>query len=777
MAPADARDHMGPTNVSGPFRVGDWVVDPMLDEIRCGERRVKLEPRMMRLLCCLAERPGEVVPTGTLLERVWPGVVVSQSSVYQAIAQLRRELGDRDAPPRYIATVSRKGYRLVAPVAPVADAAVIAATAPEPAGDAAVAPGRERAVPVRSLHRRRLTALAGVLVAAVGIATAGLALRPRPPPPAVPEPAIAVLPFADLSIGDADEAFCAGLTDEILNSLARVPRARVIGRTSSARFADGATDVREIGRQLGVSHVVEGSVRRAGARLRINVQLVSTTDGFEVWANSFDRPARDAMEVQSEIARAVVNALMVQLAPADEARLARLPTTDVNAYELYLLGRFQQQKRTPEALARAIDYHRRALLADPGFALAHAGLADAYMARHYYEHRNLEETAALVQPEVDAALRLDPELAEAYAAWAVLLTEQWRMEEAIEALERALSINPNYGEAWLRLGAAREYAGEPRKALEAYDQVALLDPLHTVMHVRRCLTLQNLGQYAAADAACQRAIELQPAIPNGFWAMGLNAWAQGDLAEAVRHHKEALERAPNRRDIREELVQLLLDLGMPDESAVHMRLLVESSGAATVALLEARHGLATSDLAAAIHALRSLPADQAQPRERADASSLALAADDAVLAAHFAAIPRPASQPVERVLPPGLYRTRWGHCELCALALVERARGDDAEAARLASLAAAFLDRVEAGGHAWHALHYLRGTLRAQQGDRRGAFESLERAVALGWRRGWWMRIDPALAPLRSDDRFTRLLETIEASNAQTRSRLSPAPP
>lgn len=763
---------MGQSDVTGPFQVGDWIADPRLDELRCGERRVKLEPRMMRLLCCLAERPGHVIATGTLLERVWPGVVVSQASVYQAIAQLRRVLGDDGTPPRYIATVSRKGYRLVAPVAPFIDAAAIAPAEPEPGGDAAVGAVRTEAAAERRPHRR-YAAWAGVLVAAVGIATAGLALRPRPPPPAVAEPAIAVLPFADLSIGDVDEAFCAGLADEILNLLARVPRARVIGRTSSARFAGGATDVREIGRQLGVSHVIEGSVRRAGTRLRINVQLVSTTDGFEVWANSFDRPARDALEIQSEIARSVVNALAVQLAPADEARLARMPTTDVNAYELYLLGRFQQQKRTPEALARAIDYHRRALAADPGFALAHAGLADAYMARYFYENRTLEETAALVQPEVDAALRLDPELAEAYAAWAVLLTEQWRMGEAVQALERALSINPNYGEAWLRLGAAREYAGEPHKALEAYDQVALLDPLHTVMHVRRCLTLQNLGQYVLADAACRRAIELQPAIPNALWAMGLSAWAQGDLAEAVWHHEEALERSPSRRDIREEIALLFLDLGMPDESAAHLRLLMESSGAATAALLEARHGLATGSLPAALRALRSLPADLAQPRERADAALFALAAGDAALAEQFAAIPRPASQPIEQVLSPGLYRTRWGHCELCSLALVERARGRDAEAARLTELAATFLGRTEASGHVWHALHYLRATLRAQQGDRRGAIESLERAVALGWRRGWWMRIDPALASLRSDERFTRLLAMVEASNAEARSRLA----
>jgi TolB-like protein/DNA-binding winged helix-turn-helix (wHTH) protein len=769
---------MKPVDTSRRFRVGDWDVDPTLDEIRQGERRVKLEPRMMRLLCCLAEQPGEVVGAHNLLDRVWPGVVVSQASVYQAVAQLRRELGDKDTPPYYIATVPRKGYRLVAPVA-----AVPAEPEPAPPLPSSVAPppaipaAEPMTAPPQATPRprRKWLAPAAMLLAIVGIAAAGLVLWQRPSSADRHSPAVAVLPFADLSADSSDEAFCAGLTDELLNSLARVPGLRVIGRTSSARFADGTTDVREIGRQLGVSHVVEGSVRRAGARLRVTMQLIDTGDGFEVWANSFDRPAGDVMAVQSEIARAVVSALAVQLSPEAEERLARAPNAEVNAYELYLLGRHQQLKRTPEALARAIEFHRKALAADPGFALAHAGLADAYMARHYYENRPLDETAALVQAEVDAALRLDPELAEAYAAWAVLLTEQWRMPEAIQVLERALSINPNYGEALLRLGAAHEYAGQPLEALEAYDQVALLDPLHSIMHVRRCLALQNLGRHAEAETACRRAHELQPDIPNALWARGLNALAQGDLADAVRHHREALDRAPNRGDIRDELALLYLDLGMFPESAAQIDLLRGTSSVAAVALFEARHRVATGDLGGAVRSLRSLPPDEAAPRERADAAHLALAAGDVALAARLADIPGPASQPVEDLLHPGLYRTRWGACELCALALVEAGRGNRSEAARLSDFVASFLDRVEDAGHAWHALYYLRATLLAQRGDLEGALASLERAVAMGFRRGWWMAVDPALEPLRANERFRQLLATIETANAQTRSRLASA--
>lgn len=767
-------------DVRRPYRVGDWIVEPALDEIRRGEQRVKLEPRMMRLLCCLAETPGDVVSTGTLLDRVWPGVVVSPSSVYQAIAQLRRELGDRDTPPRYIATVPRKGYRLVAPVAPAERDAGTAAQTDRPP-DTGPVPARPAPAPSPSVspspawRRPAPLALAAAFLAAALAWIAVGTLRSSGKSAEAPMPTVAVLPFADLSLDKDGEVFSAGITDELLNALARVPGVRVIGRTSSARFAGGAVDVRDVGRQLGVTHVVEGSVRRAGGRLRVTVQLVSTADGFEVWANSFDRPATDLIAIQTEIGRAVVDALAVQLSPAAAERLARAPTTQVNAYELYLLGRHQQLKRTPDALARAIEYHRAALREDPSFALAHAGLADAYMARYYYENRPLEETAPLVQGEVDAALRLDPELAEAYAAWGVLLTEQWRMTEAIRVLERALAINPNQGETWIRLGAAYEYAGEPRKALDAYAQAALLDPLHTVLHVRRCLTLQNLGRYAEAETACRRAFELQPDIPNALWAQGLNAYAQGDLADAVRHHREALERAPNRRDIRSELVTLYLDLGLAREAASELRRLAEIAEPAEVALAEARLHLAGGDTNAALRALRALPADAA-PRARAEAALLALAAGDVALAGRLGPTDESGARSAEEILQPGLYRTRWGACELCGAALVAQIRGNDAEAARLLDTLAGFLDRTEGAGHVWHALHYLRACVQAQRGDVAAALDSLERAVAMGWRRAWWMRLDPTLAPLRGDERFGRLLMRVEAASGAGRSRLAAAP-
>lgn len=761
---------MSPPDLTRPFCIGEWRIDPSLDEISRGGRRIKLEPRMMRLLCCLAARPGEVVSLAELLDRVWSGVVVSQSSVYQAIAQLRRELGDTDTEPRYIATTPRKGYRLIAPVGPDATEATRATTADAPTAqrpDGLAAAGTSR--------RRTWATAAGVLVAIGLVALAAMQLQPGAPVAGGATPIIAVLPFDDLSADASNEVFCEGLTDEVLNTLARVPSLRVIGRTSSARFDEGISDIREIGSTLGATHVLEGSVRRTGNRLRISAQLVSTGDSVEVWANSFDRPASDAIQVQTQIARAVVDALAVQLSPEATERLAHAPTTQVNAYDLYLLGRHQQLRRTPEALARAIEYHEAAIKADPAFALAYAGLADAHMARYYYAGQTLEDTAARVQPAVDAALRLDPELAEAYAAWAVLLTEQWRTEEAIAALKRAIAINSNYGDAYLRLGAAYEYDGQPREALAAYDQVAVLDPLHTQLHVRRCLTLQNLGRYADAERACERAFELQPDIPNALWARGLNAFAQGDLAAAVGHYEAALARAPARTDIRAELVVLFLDLGLLDRAAEQLAQLRQPGQTRGTAMTAARYLLAAGDVAGLRLHLGRLTLDEAAPRERVDTAFFALAIGDPALAGRIAGDalePRPS---LADDFQPGLYRTRWGVCEICTAGLLERGRGDEAAAAQLESIAASHFEQVEASGHVWHGLHYLRAGLQVQAGDTSAALASLERAVALGWRRAWLMRVDPALAPLRGEAKFQELLARIDRENAAARERLSAA--
>lgn len=744
------------------MQIGDWLVEPSRDVIRSGTTETKLEPRAMRLLCCLADPPYDVHTTDELLGKVWPGLVVGQNSLYQAIAQLRRALGDLDDQARYIETVPRKGYRLIAPVTSPPRAAIPAKVVEAPAAAAPM------------WNRRRLAiGSAALILVAVGswvVSRWQSAARASPDP----STAIAVLPFVDLSAGAQEQVFAEGLTEELTNRLARIPGLKVTGRTSSTRAVVDEQEPRKLGKMLGVAYVLQGSVRTFEGRIRVSARIVSTGDGFQVWSNSYDRSRTSAIGVQTDIAREVAGSLQIKLSQAARARIDVQPTSNLNAYDLYLLGRHQQLQRNPEALARAVSYHTQALAIDPRFALAYAGLADAQMAGYYYANRPLDDTAELVEKSVAAALAIDPELPEAYAARAVLRLEQRETDGAIADLQRAIAINSNAGEFYLRLGAAYEYAGRPQDALQAFDQVRSLDPLHTQLHVRRCLTLQNLGRYAEASQACNRAFELQPDVPSHLWASGLNDFAQGKTASAIGFYQKALARAPQRVDIRSELGLLYLDLREPDLAASQFDQALAAAGprARDVQLTAARLYLARGEFAPLLEKLRSrewLAIEDA--RQLLTAGFLAAAAGDAGLAEKYRARASTLIQSPQASLYPGLYSLRWGTCELCYLALLERLRGAADTARAHESFVLTVLANTEKAGHLWHGLEYVRATVLAQQGNVSGALQALRRAVRLGWRSLWLLETDPAFVGLRERPEFQQLLSQQDSTARGTQSR------
>jgi TolB-like protein len=240
----------------------------------------------MRLLLCLAERPGEVVSIDELLERAWSGVIVGPDSVYQAVASLRRMLGDDPKEPKYIATVPRLGYRMVASVGPWED--------PPPAR-------------VPASHRLRRTGVVWAAGAALSVAIllmlGSVASRTTPPR------SIAVLPFLDLTEGMKEEEFADGVTEELIDRLSKIPGVQVPPPTSSFYFKNKKVPVADIARSLGVSYVLDGSVRKSGTRLRVAARLVRPNDGYVIWSESYDRPWGDTIGVQDEIATEVTKAL------------------------------------------------------------------------------------------------------------------------------------------------------------------------------------------------------------------------------------------------------------------------------------------------------------------------------------------------------------------------------------------------------------------------------------------------------------------------------------
>jgi TolB-like protein/DNA-binding winged helix-turn-helix (wHTH) protein len=278
---------------SKTLRIGDWFVNPLSGEIARGEERVRLEARTMRLLLCLAATPGEVVSIDALLDQVWSGVVVTPDSVYQAVAALRRLLGDDAKQPAYIVTVPRLGYRLVAPVESLADAAA--------------------APPARARSRTYALLAPGILLV-VGSLTYYLVVERNAASQAAAtavanQKTIAVLPFLDLTDSMNEEPFADGMTEELIHRLSKVKGLRVPAPTASFYFKGKQLPVAEIARSLHVSYVLDGSVRKSGDTLRVAARLVRADDGYVIWSENYDRPLDDKLMVQDDIANEVTSAL------------------------------------------------------------------------------------------------------------------------------------------------------------------------------------------------------------------------------------------------------------------------------------------------------------------------------------------------------------------------------------------------------------------------------------------------------------------------------------
>jgi transcriptional activator of cad operon len=266
------------------LRIGAWCADPTACEISRDGETARVEARTMRLLLCLAEHAGEVVSIEELLDQVWPGVIVTQDSVYQSVASLRRLLGDDPKQPTYIVTVPRLGYRLMASVSPWTEKPI--------------APARPRFI--------WAAVVALCLALAVAFVFSGN-VAPRP------QKSIAVLPFLDLTDQMTEEPFADGMTEELIDKLAKIPGLRVPAPTSSFYFKGKKRSIADIARILGVNYVLDGSVRKSGVRLRVAARLVRADNGFVIWSETYDRPFNDILMVQDDIAGEVTKALRASI--------------------------------------------------------------------------------------------------------------------------------------------------------------------------------------------------------------------------------------------------------------------------------------------------------------------------------------------------------------------------------------------------------------------------------------------------------------------------------
>jgi len=380
------------------------------------------------------------------------------------------------------------------------------------------------------------------------------------------EHSIAVLPFVDMSEAGDSAYFADGLSEELLNLLAKIKELQVAGRTSSFAFKGNNQDLRVIGEQLNVENVLEGSVRRAGNKVRVTAQLVSAKDGYHIWSETYDRELTDIFAIQDDIASHVVEALKIELLGAQTAPVRQFETASADAYNAYLLGRGKLRDMSFASLRQALQHFKDAIASDPKYAPAYAGLAEA--AARLYETGAIsrEEFLAVAHDALDTALGLDPKNAEALAILGSVKVAENQFEEAAKAFQQSLALNPNNVTALAAYGDALLDAGDVAQSLEVFQRAALLNPLSVNDQWNVADSLEKMGRCDEALEVFARVRVLDDKDASGWYGAARCMVWQGSMDKAVAMMVEASKRDPDDFELGCGVAWDYLQLGALDEA-------------------------------------------------------------------------------------------------------------------------------------------------------------------------------------------------------------------
>jgi len=379
---------------------------------------------------------------------------------------------------------------------------------------------------------------------------------------------IAILPFSNLSPDPNDRYFADGMTEELISTLSRIPNLSVISRASAMKYRDTSLPSRRVATELGVGAILEGSVRKSGNRVRIAAELIDVSADKYVWSQSFDRDLTDIFAVQGEIARQVADGLKVQLLSSQRARLGERQTRSMDAYNLYLKGRYFWNERTEDAVRKAIGYFEGALKADAHFVKAYTGLADSYLILANYEWMPPAEAGKRAKEYAMKALELNDVMAEAHASLGLIYANhEWDFEKAKIELRRAIELNPSYASAYHWYGAVHMYMGRKKEALEMINKALQLDPYSLVIRQALGVSLLHEGLLDEAVQELGRVAEESPRLPSvHFWLM-MTHLARSDYREAMEEGKKEVEADASDEGARLDLAFAYSEAGNKEEAA------------------------------------------------------------------------------------------------------------------------------------------------------------------------------------------------------------------
>ena len=472
---------------SDQYEFGAYRLEAQSRLLFRGADHVALPPKVAELLVALVQAAGRALSREELTQRLWPDTVVEEGSLTSHVSLLRKALGEGPQAPDYIETLPKRGYRFVASVKPLAS----------PALDSDV-------------YRAMLV----------------------------------VLPFENLTGGERYDYFSEGLTEEMITELARLSpdRLGVIARTSAMQFKSTKKSIAQIGRELGVSHALEGSVRRVGERVRITAQLIRVSDESHRWAQSYDRGLHDVLQVQAEVARAVAREIQIKLTPQEQRRLDPDKTRSINsqAYELYLRGRHFWYRRTEEGIRKSIECFEEALRYDPSFAAAYDGISDAHTMLACRGMTPALESFHKAKAAARQAVRLQPELGEGYASLAHVRLHDWDWVGLESDFRQAVELDPGYAIAHYWYAEYLMTMGRTAEAVDRVEHGRQLDPLNSVINASVGMVRYLAHDYDGALVALRRGLEIDPTHYVSYLRMGLVCLQKNLPNEAIDAMRQAV---------------------------------------------------------------------------------------------------------------------------------------------------------------------------------------------------------------------------------------------
>ena len=544
----------------GPFRV-----DPVKRRLLRDGEIISLTPKAFDTLLVLIENSGRVVEKDDLMDKVWAGLAVEENNLTQNISALRKALGERRDEPQYILTVSGLGYRFIASVSetwPDEESRAGVPVKNKPAEEEADHSGpngngqtiAEPQIPITPQpsesiatgHRRgwkiwAVSALGALVLLAGGYYFFALRAK-RVEATAAPNSqirSIAILPFKSLGSEGTDEYLGLGMADALITKLSSIGQINVRPTNSILKYANAEQDLSAAGRELGVDSVLEGRVQKSGDRLRLTVQMIRVSDGAPLWGDKFDEKYTDIFTVEDRISEEVVEALLPTLTGAQKQQLTKHYTEDPEAYQSYIKGRYFWNKRNAESLKKAISYFEDAIIEDPNYALAYAGLADSYATLGVVEDIPAQEMMTKARSAAMKALELDDGLAEAHASLGYVKHRfEFDWAGAESEFKRAIELNPKYATVHQWYGWYLVSLGRYDEALEEFKLAQQLEPLSLYTNLTLGMPYFHSRQYEKAAAQYQKVAEMNTDFWLAHWWLARTYEQAGKYEDALAEYQK-----------------------------------------------------------------------------------------------------------------------------------------------------------------------------------------------------------------------------------------------